>query len=87
MPNGKIFELFDNKNGAYLYHKSGLGEFFGSDAITHSYKNHKRKQWLTKQIPNEVNELFIQVLPLDLILFSKKQNSRQANNQSGAWNK
>ena len=59
LPNGKIFELFDNENGAYLYHKSGLGEFFfGSDAITHSYKNHKRKQWLIKQIPNEVNELF-----------------------------
>lgn len=59
MPNGNIFKLFDNKNGAYLYHKSGLGEFFfGSDAITHSYKNHKRKQWLTEQIPIEVNELF-----------------------------
>lgn len=59
MPNGKIFELFDNENGAYLYHKSGLGEFFfGSDAITHSYKNHKRKQLLIKQIPNKVNKLF-----------------------------
>ncbi len=32
--------------------------FLGSDAITHSYRNHKRKQWLTEQIPNEVNELF-----------------------------
>jgi len=30
----------------------------GSDAITHSYKNHKRKHWLTKQIPNEVDEIF-----------------------------
>lgn len=30
----------------------------GSDAITHSYKNHKRKQWLTEQILDEVNELF-----------------------------
>jgi hypothetical protein len=59
LPNGKIFELQDNKNGSYLYHKSGLGEFFlGSDAITHSYKNHKRKQWLTKQILTQVNELF-----------------------------
>jgi len=59
LPKGNLFELFDNKNGAYLYHKSGLGEFFlGSDAITHSYKNHKRKQWLTEQIPSEVNELF-----------------------------
>ncbi|MFZ7127535.1 MAG: DUF6994 family protein [Desulfobacterales bacterium] len=32
--------------------------FFGSDAITHSYKNHKRKKWLTEQILNEVKELF-----------------------------
>ncbi|RLD04621.1 MAG: hypothetical protein DRI56_10930 [Chloroflexota bacterium] len=59
LPNGTFFELRDKKNGAYLYHKSEFGEFFlGSDAITHSYKNHKRKQWLTEQIPNEVNELF-----------------------------
>jgi len=59
LPNGKLFELQDNQNDAYLYHKSELGEFFmGSDAITHSYKTHKRKQWLTEQIPEEVNELF-----------------------------
>ncbi len=59
LPNGKLFELSDNKDGVYLYHKSGFGEFFlGSDAITHSYKNHKRKQWLTAQIPEEVNELY-----------------------------
>lgn len=59
LPNGIIFELIDNKNGVYLYHKSELGEFFlGSDAITHSYKNHKRKHWLTKQITSEVDELF-----------------------------
>ena len=59
LPNGKTFELTDNKNGVYLYHKSELGEYFlGSDAITHSYKNHKRKLWITQQIQNEVNELF-----------------------------
>ncbi|MEA3488130.1 MAG: hypothetical protein U9R10_02630 [Euryarchaeota archaeon] len=59
LPDGKTFDLCDNKKGVYLYHKSELGEFFlGSDAITHSYKNHKRKHWLTKQIPNEVNEIF-----------------------------
>ncbi|HNS46487.1 MAG TPA: hypothetical protein PKH94_04545 [Bacteroidales bacterium] len=58
LPNGKTFELSD-KDGVYLYHNSDLGEFIlGSDAITHSYKNHKRKHWLTKQIPDEVNELF-----------------------------
>ena len=41
LPNGKILELRDDKKGAYLYHRSELGEFYlGSDAITHSYKNH-----------------------------------------------
>jgi len=35
LPNGKLFELRDNKKGVYLYHKSELGEFFlASDAIT-----------------------------------------------------
>jgi hypothetical protein len=59
LPNGEHFELTDNKSGTYLYHKSGLGEYFlGSDAITHSYRNHKRKNWLTQQIQDEVNELF-----------------------------
>ncbi len=59
LPNGKTFQLFDNKAGVYLHHKSEIGEFYlGSDAITHSYKNHKRKYWLTKQITSEVDELF-----------------------------
>jgi hypothetical protein len=59
LPNGEHFELTDNKSGSYLYHKSGLGEYFlGSDAITHSYRNHKRKTWLTQQIQDEVKELF-----------------------------
>ena len=58
LPNGKTFELSD-KNSVYLYHKSELGEFIlGSDAITHSYRNQTRKNWLTKQIPSEVDELF-----------------------------
>ena len=59
LPNGDILQLHDDKKNAYLYHKSELGNYiFGSDAITHSYKNHKRKYWLTKQIPHEVDELF-----------------------------
>ena len=59
LPNGTMLDLTDSKSGTYLYHQSNLGEFFlGSDAITHSYKNHKRKQWLIEQIPNEVNDLF-----------------------------
>lgn len=59
LPNGTKFELTDKKSGTYLYHNSELGEFFiGSDAITHSYRNQKRKQWLIQQIPEDVNELF-----------------------------
>lgn len=59
LPNGEPFKLTDNKSGTYLYLKSGLGEYFlGSDAIIHSYSNHKRKRWLTEQIQEEVKELF-----------------------------
>jgi hypothetical protein len=59
LPNGEHFELTDKRSGVYLYHKSRLGEYLlGSDAITHSYKNHKRKNWLTLQIQDEVKELF-----------------------------
>ncbi len=59
LPNGKVFDLHYGVNGAYLYHESELGEFYlGSDAITHSYRNQKRKQWLVQQIPDDVQELF-----------------------------
>lgn len=58
LPNGELFNLND-KTGTYLYHNSELGEFsLGSDAITHSYKNHKRKLWLTEKIPDAVKEVF-----------------------------
>jgi len=57
--SGKILELTDNQKGVYLYHDSEIGRFtFGSDAITHSYRNQKRKEWITSQIPDEVDELF-----------------------------
>ncbi len=59
LPNGQNFKLTDKKSGVYLFHSSGLGEFLlGSDAITHSYRNHKRKTWLTQQIQDDVQELF-----------------------------
>jgi hypothetical protein len=59
LPDGNMFELRDDMSGSYLYHASVLGEFsLGSDAITHSYKSQKRKQWLIRQIPCEVDELF-----------------------------
>jgi len=55
LPNGKIFNLNKNHKSAYLYYQSELGEFFlGSDAITHSYKNQRSKQWLIKQLPDNI---------------------------------
>mgnify|MGYP001290841291 CR=1 FL=1 len=64
LPNGKTFNLKDDNTELsknYLYHKSQLGYFvFGSDAITHSYRKHKSKKHITEQIPDEVNDIFIQ---------------------------
>ena len=55
LPKGHIFELSDARKGAYLYHKSELGEFFlGSDIITQFYIFQKRQQWLREQTPTKV---------------------------------
>lgn len=59
LPNGDYFELEEKVNGSYLYAKTKTSEFYlGSDAITHSYKHHVRKQNIVNQIPDEVNELY-----------------------------
>lgn len=59
LPSGDVFGLRDDEPGYYLHHNSALGDFsLGSDSITHSYKNHIKKNWLTTQIPKEVQELF-----------------------------
>lgn len=89
LPNGKIFSLIDNKRGAYLYHNSEIGEFFlGSDAITHSYKNHRRIKWLTDQIPDEVNELFDSgsTIGAYVIFPNKRVNGKHTINQARGVN-
>jgi len=89
LPNGKTFNLFDDRNGAYLYHKSELGEFFlGSDAITHSYRNQKRKNWIVKQIPEEVNELFNagSTIGAYIIFPNKRINGNHTINQARGVN-
>ena len=59
LPDGTVFGLRDDMGGSYLYHASVLGEFsLGSDAITHSFKSQKRKQWLIRQIPHELGNLY-----------------------------
>ena len=89
LPNGAIFELQDKKSGAYLYHNSERGEFnLGSDAITHSYKNQARKQWLVTQISNEVDELFDTGSTIGAYtLFPRNQIDRKATiNQARGMN-
>ena len=51
----------DDVPETYLHTHSELGEFtLGSDAITHSYRNHKKKEKIKiiEQITNQANELF-----------------------------
>ena len=63
LPCGKLLSLNENPSHLsknYLFHKSELGYFvFGSDAITHSYRNHKKKKHITDQIQEQVRDLFI----------------------------
>ena len=89
LPNGKIFNLQDDKAGAYLYHKSELGQFFlGSDAISHSYKHHKRKQWLTRQIPEAVNQVYSagSTIGAYIIFPNNKINNKQTINGARGCN-
>jgi len=89
LPNGKIFNLRDDKTGAYLYYKSELGQFFlGSDAISHSYKHHKRKQWLTRQIPEAVNQVYSagSTIGAYIIFPNNKINNKQTINGARGCN-
>ena len=89
LPNDHVLELRNDKRNAYLYHQSQLGEFFfGSDAITHSYKNHVRKKWLTSQIPTDVDELFDAGSTIGAyIIFPNNQVNRKPNiNQARGTN-
>lgn len=88
LPNEEYFELTDKKSGAYLYHKSVLGEFYlGSDAITHSYRNHKRKTWLTQQIKDEVKELFDIGSTIGAYIIFPNNRVDNKHNKSSSWSK
>ena len=59
LPSGQIFNLMEGKLGAYLYHKSSVGEhFLASDAITHTYRNTKKLSHLAAKIPEDEMRLF-----------------------------
>jgi hypothetical protein len=57
LPSGALFDLTDERRGAYLYHRSELGEFFlASDAVMATLK------WkagdVVRQLPADVVETF-----------------------------
>ncbi len=60
LPNGEPFILDDTIEGAYLYHKSHLGEFYlASDSVIHTYFYWKRTQHIIEQIPiDEMNYFY-----------------------------
>lgn len=59
LPNGDFFNLKEGQGAEYLKYESNGGVIvLGSDAITHSYRNQKRKSWIIEQIPDEVESLF-----------------------------
>ena len=59
LPNGEDFILLDNVKGAYLYHKSDLGEFWlSSDSVIHTYRFWKKTQHIINQVPKEEIDYF-----------------------------
>lgn len=59
LPNGKLFELTDTKERAYLYHHSELGEFFlSSDSAIHSFSKWASMAHIISQFKNGEVEAF-----------------------------
>jgi hypothetical protein len=59
LPNGKPFNLSDTTRGAYLHHKSDLGEFFlSSDTTNSSYMQVGHIQGIRSQIPEDEMSCF-----------------------------
>ena len=59
LPNGKLFELTDRKDKAYLYHYSELGEFFlSSDSAIHSFSKWSSMAHIMSQFKNGEVEAF-----------------------------
>ena len=59
LPNGKLFELTDTKDKAYLYHHSELGDFFlSSDSAIHSFSKWASMAHIMSQFKNGEVEAF-----------------------------
>jgi len=59
LPNGKWFELTDNKSGVYLHHISEIGEFFlSSDTAIHSFSKRSSMAQFISQFKDGEIEAF-----------------------------
>ena len=59
LPRGVLFDLDDSTPGAYLYHRSDLGEFWlGSDAVMQTFTRWPEMQHITGQLSQAENDQF-----------------------------
>jgi hypothetical protein len=62
LPNGRLFDLDDTVRGAYLYHRSELGEFFlCSDSVIPTFAGWGSMKCITEQCTEEENETFMTI--------------------------
>lgn len=55
LPSGVVFELHDTTPGAYLHHRSQVGEFWlSSDAVVPTFRKETRLSHIIEQIPDEL---------------------------------
>lgn len=59
LPNGGLFDLSSTFVGAYLHHKSDLGEFhLSSDTVIRTFRHLRRAAPIIDQIPEAEREAF-----------------------------
>ena len=59
LPTGVIFELNDTTRGAYLHHRSVLGEFFlSSDAVIPTFSRERQLAHIVNTLPADEREAF-----------------------------
>lgn len=59
LPRGAVFDLDDQTRGAYLHHRSELGEFWlGSDAVMQTFIRWPEMQPITAQLSEAENDEF-----------------------------
>src|SRR5687767_13228262 len=59
LPGGRLFELDDTVRGAYLYHRSELGEYFlCSDSVIPTFTRWTSLKHVTELLAEDENEAF-----------------------------